>query len=563
MNRILYCFSVIAAALGMASCRPADLTPEFSAQPITSVSAFVSVNGYDNVEFVGSVKEGSNRIVIEFPYFYPVESDARISEDILKNVKVTAVLANNARIEPPILKMDLTQENVIKVIDQVKAEHEYIVTGRIVKSNACDITDFSIPELNLSGVISGTDISLVVLDELPEVKASVTLSPHATISPDPRETMMDYNEPVEFVVTAHDGVTKKTYTVRKNVPDKLETGLRSGSAKVLFEKQMIADFGVGPNNTRGLAVSGDYLIMNNADQPYVVMNRMTGEKVGTIDASTVGTGVANFYITSDDSGNILVNNLTPNSGNSLKIWKIKDKDSAPELFVEWDAAGVAYGRKVSVQGSIDSDAVITAPAHAGNVFARWVVKGGVLQSQTPDIVTPSGAGAWTTNCDIIYTEPVATSDYFLHGYSTNQLAWIDGNTNVTKAQLGQLSVNFIPNALDLVEFNNAVYLAATQANSFTWGVADYAWLLDVSSTDKFTGGLDTATNAAGNPVECPAIVWKTYGTYGANSITGGTVNGNGTSDIVMSVSDNGYYLYMYFMFTNGYVVGVQFDCIDI
>ncbi|MPN57857.1 hypothetical protein SDC9_205553 [bioreactor metagenome] len=50
------------------------------------------------------------------------------------------------------------------------------------------------------------------------------------------------------------------------------------------------------------------------------------------------------------------------------------------------------------------------------------------------------------------------------------------------------------------------------------------------------------------------------GLYGAKAL--GDVNANGTGDVAFRVSNDGYYLYVYFMFTNGYVVCAQFDCIS-
>ena len=50
------------------------------------------------------------------------------------------------------------------------------------------------------------------------------------------------------------------------------------------------------------------------------------------------------------------------------------------------------------------------------------------------------------------------------------------------------------------------------------------------------------------------------GIYGAKAL--GEQNPNGTGDVAFGVSKDGYYLYAYFMFTNGYVVCAQFDCID-
>ena len=48
------------------------------------------------------------------------------------------------------------------------------------------------------------------------------------------ETALNYNEPVELTVTAHDGTTKNTYTVVKAVPEKIDKGFNLGSVENLF-----------------------------------------------------------------------------------------------------------------------------------------------------------------------------------------------------------------------------------------------------------------------------------------------------------------------------------------
>ena len=54
---------------------------------------------------------------------------------------------------------------------------------------------------------------------------------------------------------------------------------------------------------------------------------------------------------------------------------------------------------------------------------------------------------------------------------------------------------------------------------------------------------------------------KINGNYGAKAAGG--QNANGTADVAFKVSADGYYLYIYFMFTNGYVGCVRCDCLDI
>ena len=416
--------------------------PETSADPITSVTAKVKINGAD-VEFTGYPVKGSNVITIEFPWFYPVESDNLLPLAVLSEAKMTAVLANNVVITEPITIMDLTQENRITVIDQVKESHEYIITGKITKLALCDILDFSIPALNLAGIVKDatSTVSVLAVDELPKTLASVTLSPHATISPDPRVEELDYNQELTFTVTAHDGVTKRTYKVNKEIPPKRDNGMRVGSEKIMFEKQLNADLGITtPDMTTGLAVSGDYLIINTRAEDPMVLNRFTGEKVGSMAIDAIKGSTTNFYMTSDDDGNILFCNLTPNDGTTFKIWAAADINTAPSLYIEHDASYIAddgstqgnsHGRKISITGSINSDAIITAPFYGPNntQYLRWYVKDGQLQSATPENITIQGlATGWTTNCDICYVDPTETSDYFAHYYSGNSLSWITGST---------------------------------------------------------------------------------------------------------------------------------------
>ena len=575
MKKFLYSIISLGLALGLASCQPEVLMPETSADPITSVTAKVKINGAD-VEFTGYPVEGSNVITIEFPWFYPVESDNLLPLGVLSEAKMTAVLANNVVITEPITIMDLTQENKITVIDQVKEFHEYIITGKITKLALCDILDFSIPALNLAGIVKDatSTVSVLAVDELPKTLASVTLSPHATISPDPRVEELDYNQELTFTVTAHDGVTKRTYKVNKEIPPKRDNGMRVGSEKIMFEKQLNADLGITtPDMTTGLAVSGDYLIINTRAEDPMVLNRFTGEKVGSMAIDAIKGSTTNFYMTSDDDGNILFCNLTPNDGTTFKIWAAADINTAPSLYIEHDASYIAddgstqgnsHGRKISITGSINSDAIITAPFYGPNntQYLRWYVKDGQLQSATPENITIQGlATGWTTNCDICYVDPTETSDYFAHYYSGNSLSWITGSTHTKKAGLNVMSVNYIPNAVDILKFNRGTYLVTNQANSFSWGGADFVWLLDVSTTDNYSGGLDADYNADSKP-KSNAVLWQTYHTYGPRVIPDAPINANGNSDVILAPSADGYYMYMYFMFCNGYVVGVQFDCLD-
>ncbi|MDM8158678.1 DUF5018 domain-containing protein [Labilibaculum sp. K2S] len=536
---------------------PEELIPPISREGINSITAtFADGTG----SFVGYIEENSNVITIPIPYFYPLSSNNQIVESKLKDMRLTANLDDNVVISPSLLNLDLTQENVITVTDQVKMRKEYIVKGEIRKSSECLLEAFKLPSLGLDGVINEETktISLVALGNLNPAVAEITMSYHASISPDPTAEALDYNNDLELTVTAHDGLTKNVYTIKKEVPEKLLYGIRSGSAKLMFEKQLKADCGIMVDNlTGGMAVTNDYVILNTRNENSVYLDAKTGEKLGEIDLGSLKGSLTNFYNTSDTDGNVLICNLAPNAG-SFKVWKLASVTSTPELLIEWDG-GLAIGRKLSINGSINGDAIITAPIlAAGQKIVRWTVVNGVLTSQTPEIVTMSGlTKGWTTNADVVSSSNTdVNSDYFVASYSDNTFAWVNGTTNVVRKKLDAISSNYIPNAVDYLEFNNAKYVTLNWVNSFTWGSADAIWLLDVSSDMNFEGNIDLKT--------CNAVVWESpRNIYGGKSVSPAVANGNGTGDVALRVSEDGYFLYLYFMFTNGYVVGYQFDCIDL
>lgn len=557
-NKILIAAITTTLILISGCQQPDDLLPSVSRSGINTITAkFADGTG----AFSGTITEGSDVITIPIPYYYPESSDNQVASEKLTNMRMSANLDDNCTISPALLWMDLTKDNVITLTDQLKAQKQYTIKGEIRKSSECLIKEFSIPSMGLSGVINETTkaISLVAVDDLAPALADVTLSYHATISPDPTTVAFDYDNEVTFTVTAHDGVTTNVYKVKKQIPDKLPFGIRSGSAKLMFAKKLKVDCGIAVDNlTGGMAVTKDYVILNTRNAPSVYLNARTGEKMGEISLGAITGSLTNFYNTADDNGNILITNLAMNAG-TFKVYKLTSVAGTPELYIDWATGTQNIGRKLSVMGSIDGNAIITAPilGAAGQTFARWTVVGGALTSQTPEVVTMSGlTNGWTTNCDIIQTSDTdLTSDYFVASYSDNTFAWVDGATNTVSKKLDAISANYIQNAVDYITFNNANYVTLNWANSFTWGASDAVWLLDVTNDANFTGNLETYT--------CPAVVWQcARDTYGAKAVSPVVANGNGTGDVALRVSDDGFYMYLYFMFTNGYVVGYQLDCID-
>ncbi|WP_286833920.1 MULTISPECIES: DUF5018 domain-containing protein [unclassified Proteiniphilum] len=529
-----------------------DLTPSVSRYGINSLNASFYGDESSENSFTSEINYETGVITIVFPYNYPRTSENVLTTDDLKKVRVTANLDDNVTISPSLLYMDLTKENFITVTDQSKTKKDYKIVAEIRKSAEAKITDFNLDALGISGIIDELNktISLISIEPIGEVLAKLSISHGATISPDPRTTALNYDNEVTLTVTAQNGSDKAIYTIRKDVPNKVELGMRNGSDKVLWSKKLQTDLGISALNvTTSLAVTKDYVIVNTRNEPGMILDRKTGAKVGTMpNMQSIIGGLTNFFATADDGNNILICNLAPNAG-TYKVWRINGVNGTPELYIDWAASGsTAIGRKLSIKGSLDGDAIITA-AIMGDAksFARWQVKGGVLQSQIPEIVAiPEIGGAWWNNADVVATNPSdPIGDYFVSYYALpRRFAWIDGKTNTFRALGPEISGNWVQNAADYTVFNGNPYAASNSVNSFTWGSDDKIYLFDASSTTTFTEPIWTS------PI----------GTYGGKD--NGGQNGNGTGDVILKVSTDGYYMYLYFMFTNGCVVCVQYDCID-
>lgn len=549
-NKIISMIAIFSLLFGMSSCVDVEnLTPSVSREGINSITASFDNDESSENSFTSEIDYENGVITIVFPYNYPRTSENVLTMDKLKHVRVVANLDDNVTISPAILYMDLTKDNYITVTDQSKKQKTYKVVAEIRKSAECSITGFELPSLGLSGVVDegSKTVSIISVDNIGSALATVSLSHGATMNPDPTKQAQNYDTDVKITVTAQNGTTSSVYTIKKAVPSKTALGIRAGSGKVLWSKKLNAELGITSLNvTGGIAVTKDYVVINTRNMPSIYLDRKTGAMAGTLNMDGVMGGLVNFYNTCDDSNNILLCNLSPNAG-AFKIWKIKGVTGTPQPYIEWNS-GLAVGRKLSVKGDIDGNAIITAPIlNDAHQFARWQVKDGVLQSQTPDIVTINGIdGAWGNNCDVVYTDPSnVNSDYFAAYYASPfKFAWVNGSTNAVKAWGPAISSNWISNAADYAVFNNCPYAVQNSVNSFPWGSDDSVYLYDVSTTPGFAGSIWNA------PI----------GTYGGKD-NGGT-NANGTGDVALKVSDNGYFMYLYFMFTNGCVVCVQYDCID-
>ena len=561
MKHLSKYFAVALSALFMASCQQPDfkVSEAEATKAINSITAsFIDDTSEEN-HFKSEIDYDNHVITIVFPYTYPANTKYNLTEDDLKKVKVVANLDDNCFIEPSILIMDLTQDNIITVINQKKERTDYIVRGEIRKSKACAVTAFKLVDENLVGVVNeSTKVISIIKDEAPAKQlAEVELSFGATITGnDPTKVACDYSKDVKFTVTAQDGKTTAEYTVKVQLPSTLEKGMRPGSGKILWNNKIVDTYAPAtPLMMTSMAVIKDYIVLNTRNEDMMVVNRKTGAKEGTIKLP-FKSSLGNFKATGDSSDNILVTNL---DSKEIVVYRIKGINGTPTEYIRYNVGGKSYGRGISVIGSLDKDAVITMPRFedAGWYFLRWTVTGGVLNTE-PELVTINSsvnAGGWVYNCDVVATDPSnPKSDYFVNSYAKltggttanvdRGTIWIDGATNKDKCHSPYTSSNWVRNALDYVKFNGVGYLIANSVNSFTWGADDMIYLYDLGDAN-----LDN-------------IVWKSeVGIYGSMSNIN-QANGNACSDVALRLSDNGYYMYAYFFFAGGQLVCVQFDCLD-
>lgn len=556
MRTKLYLLFTLALLVTISSCqKPDDLLPSVSRNGINSITAtFEDGTG----TFVGYPTDGSDVIVIPVPYYFPESSDNITLAASLKKMRVVANLDDNVIITPSILNMDLTQDNIITVTDQLKQQKTYKVRGEIRKSTACSIEEFRIPSLGLTGIINEDTktIALVAAGTLQPALASYRLSYHATVSPDPAVTALNYNSDVTLMVTANDGVTKKTYTVKKQIPNKIPFGIRSGSQTLLWGTTTLNS---NPAVTKGanvnytLASLGDYLLLSTGNTNINYINKSTGEFVGKINMN--GVDLIGGAITSDKGGNVIMCNSVAKNG-VFKLYKLTSVTGTPQEVLSWTytaGAGARIGYKISVAGNINTNAIITindwywtSPA-ACREFLRIKVTNGVFG--TPEAVTLTGTLAWNGgNVDVVYASEDPTSDIFVTSYSGNSLEVCNGATLAQKGIIGKgandANSNFA--CVDFTKFNNASYVAVYGGAHFTYS-ATRAMMFDVSTLASFSGTFD---NSSAKIFTSP--------TFYASALSG-----TAYPDVLLSPTDDGFMLNMYFVGSNnGVLQAYQFDCID-
>lgn len=547
MKKIIMSLFTVGIGLFFSCESPEELSPNVTPENagIASLKAtFIDGKGEFFPEKEAPYKDG-DVIKIIIPWYYPVES---LQETDITNMKVIASLPNNVFVTPGFGGMDLTKPNELIVTSPSGEKSKVTIIGERKKSSECKILEFSLPDAGLDGFLLEDEkmIGLVTGGvDLSNQKPKIVVSPHAIVTPDP-ELAQNFNEPVQYTVTAHDGTTS-VYTVDEFVPKKIPYGFRKESARQLWYKSL-SDMGADASShmSTAIALSGKYLYINTRNQDCRYFDRFNGKYAGTLELPFKGS-LNNFFMTNDDAGNILITNLKNAAGGKQTIYRVNAETGKSSLFIDVAHTYIS-GRKLSVKGDLDKDAIILSSIMNSKTVLYWEVVGGVLVSQNPKVFEIKDAQYknWTNLADAQALTTNLSKGLFICGYPTKFGYFnADGSTAAyLDLDAAGYNANFVPHALDLVVFNNATYLAQNIQGAFS------------NKAEGFVYDVTVPMNI-GNPMNDPRLLaYKTSGLPTSN-------NGNQTGDVLMKASDDGLKLIMYLMATNGGVAAYEFDCIDL
>ena len=552
-KRLKSIISIFGVALMLGSCASPDKINMDLNENNTGISSikvtFKDGKGTFAPEQVGPYHDGAV-INVAVPWFFPEDSN---NETTITDMRIYASLPNGVVVEPALTSIDLTKDNVYTITDPNGKRSTVTIKGYRKKSSDKLIENFSLvvnkdPKRTVQGIILQDKKMIGIYPDgnnIANVTAEFKLSPHATITPDPTAPM-DYSQPITFTVTAFDGTTATYITDPTFVPTRLPHGMRKESVRQIWNKSL-GDMGADPSGhmSTSIALTSKYLLINTRNQDMRYFDRFTGAYVGTV-VLPFKASLANFFATSDDNNNILITNYKNGAGGNQTIYRIKDVTGTPEKYIDV-AHGYIAGRKLSVRGSLDGNAVIMTTIEKSRDVLYWEVKGGVLVSQTPGKISlDASIPAWTFLADAISVDPTLSSGLFMSGYPS-KFGFFFGNGSVGglyDMEGAGFNGNFCGSAIDVVVFNNDRYIG--QAINNMYG----------------------ATQAAVYDVTTPANLGLKWNDdrllmFRNNNVLSPNTNTNLTGDALLKVSDDGLKMVFYVMATNGGVAAFEFDCLDI
>ena len=567
MKRIYY----VLIALGLLSgCHKPEYVPSTAdRQAITSLTAYFTSGKFVNQQMARLDVDDPTleRYVIPVPWFFPEESDDVTTIHMTK-ARVRAEIAPNCKIEPPLTILNLAQENVFLFTDSKGDQRNIIITGKRTKSsNARALTFDLVSPVFVEGFVNedAEEIYLFSKEDLSGCTAAATANAHSTIETD-LSVAKNYNEPQIVTFLAHDGKTRKNYTVIKKDPVSIPYGFRNKSVKQLFsfEPSSRVDF---PAYTAEVCPSMAYsnrklFVSFGNGTPIVQLNSLTGVREGELNVGSVNVaGIAN-----DEAGNLLLVEHAE-AAEECKIYKMSSPSASPELFHSFmNDTDVPLGFVVRVIGSIDADAIIIithegVSTSATGKYTRITVRGGAItETVVKDVVGLNLCwGMAPTNTAKVVPVSIEPGDGVMFSFYENPLtgvlntiSYINGNDKVAAEHVYEkivngenASSNYNSNCMDTKRFNNAIYMAHLITSHFPmWGCGPNLSIYDISSPTSIKSG---------NAVLSQDIEW--FQTADAGCAAG---------DVIIATSADGFKIYIYYFDHNcGVIGGYSADCIKL
>lgn len=554
--------SALSVLLLVTSChQPEFIESTADRQGLTSLTAIFTSGPYVDKELAKLIVDDpeQDRFVIPVPWYFPSSSDDQTTI-YMTRVRVQAELQPNYTIYPPLGILDLTEENEFTFTNPKGVSRRIVITGQRVKSSECQIMSFTLSNPDVAGVVDPDNRTVVLptKDDVTKATASVLVSPHATIFPDPAKAR-DYTNPVKFTVTAHDGKTTAEYTVQTGEPEKIDMGVNFNTMKQAFNIDPVSFLGLSPYDALAyisLASTQDRLLVYEGlgNDPLIV-NAVTGVKEGNYSLGGFPAGA----ITNDDCGHMVFVNTAQGGAvaETVTIAMASSLSESPkQLFSFLNPASEPVGRRIKVMGDITSNAVVTLTCEgvegvtttAKAVYA--IVEGGAVSSV--DVLDfASVTGGWgPAPVNIATVVPASlnpSADGWFYDYyegnadesGTYLLHYYKNGKDEIAARIGDWSNN--PNCLDTKCFNNARFMSLLVVSHFPqWGIGPRLYICDI--TDPEIKGADFADEN---------IKWSQIGAAGVAS-----------GDVVMAPSSDGYMLRIFYYDHNSQAVGAYVvDCI--
>jgi hypothetical protein len=543
---------VVAGSL-FSACKKADPILRNTSHQLSDIYATVEGKGGERM-FDARYSALKDTVYFDIPYFYPVDSDNEV--DLTKLI-LRATIPADAVMSPALGSvMDLSRPVNAAITSGSGEQTSFVIVARKVgdvalRKATISFTSGGVPQ-SLEGIVNENEVIFYVVPGTDVSKARLTLEinkhSHSSV---PTGSEIDLRQNVPLTITGIDGSTR-SYTLVAREPRRLEYGV--GINRRLWIKTA-ADLGFAANMEVGLAVSGNHLVMVTRTNPakYTVLDRTTGEKVGQMTLPFTGLS---FQVVNDSVGNLLGASWAPKNS-KLLLYKWKNAlDPAPVKLVEWtnnNPAAVSLdggvGRRVNIFGDLDKDAVIMATVGQSKYIYKWVVRGGVVQSQTPTVVEYKSVTGGAASFMGYYAEaqPISAADnadYFIN-YQF-EIALVNGASNerVNAVSNEPSAYGIFHMPTDYARFNNANYLAIVK-------------YMDTYDLNKVRMSLLDVTNPSNLSIPATDPRFTSLNVFNSELLTG-TTNANGTADICIAFSPDKERMQVYMLLTNGGIMAHEF-----